>query len=290
MIILYIIGILFSVAVFAPNNIIPFFVKWPVALIGVLLIVFFFNLPKKDTIYTTHDNKKRLYDFGLFNPLLMYLSANCYILGFNMILTFLIGKGMTDIIANISNIPSLITFDFKNNLFLGLILVVVAILLYAFRNAFRKNASKTSLICRSAWYVALTLFALGLGVYSYLGYQAFNIYDYLTVGYNLYVYFGLVALVILIDVICLIIEAVSRSKKAKLEAELLVLTEQNGGEPLTQEQIKAHKRSKVVEKERLRMEKKLSKKEAKINKKLAKIEERKRKKQERANKRINKLK
>ena len=288
MIILYIIGILCSLVLFAPNFI-PFFVKWPVALVVALLMVFFFNLPKKDTFYTTHDNKKRLYDFGLYNPLVMYVAASSYILGFNMIFSFLIEKEALDIVANIATIPSLITFDFTNNLFVGLILVVAGILLYVLRNAFRAGASKSGLKCRSFWYIVLTLLALGAGVYSYMSFATFDVYEQLKVGNNIFVYFGLAGLVILIDLICLIIAAIKRKKAERLEAELLVLAEENGGEPLTKEQILAYKRSKVVERERLRTERKLAKKEARINKRLAKIEARKAKEIERTNKKLAEL-
>ena len=140
MILLYLIGILCSVALFAPAAYIPFYIKWPVALAVVLLIIFFFNLPKKDSIYTTHHNKKKLYNFGLYNPLVMYLAASCYVLGFNFIIPAILVNESVDIVAEIGNIISAISFNPLNNLTIGLILVVVGMLIYWFRNAFRSNA------------------------------------------------------------------------------------------------------------------------------------------------------
>ena len=288
MIILYIIGILCSLLLFAPN-IIPFFVKWPVALVGVLLIVFFFNLIKKDTIYTTHKNKKRLYDFGLYNPLIMYISASSYILGFNMIFTFLAEKEVSDIVSNISTIPSLLTFDLSNKLFIGLIFVVAGILFYLLRNAFRNGASKSSLKTRTFWYVILTLLALGCGIYSFMNFQTFDVYEHLRIGNNMYIYFGIAGLFVLVDLVCLIIGCAKRRNRKKLEAEIIAAGGQNGCEPITRKQIKENKKSKIAAKERLRLEKKLAKKEAKINKKLAKIEARKAKKIKKAERKLAKL-
>ena len=66
--------------------------KVAVSWVVLLVIVFIFNLIKKDSIYVTHDTKKRLHDYGLFNPLIMYLSASTYVLGFTLIASHLKGK------------------------------------------------------------------------------------------------------------------------------------------------------------------------------------------------------
>ena len=97
------IGILCAMVMFAPS-IVPTFVKWPVGLLVVLLVVFFFNLPKKDTIYTTHNSKKNLHNYGLFNPILLYLSAVCYVLGFSAIFTTLKTYNFVDVVPNVSQI------------------------------------------------------------------------------------------------------------------------------------------------------------------------------------------
>lgn len=312
MILLYLIGILCTLVLFAPS-IVPTFVKWPVALLVVLLVVFFFNLPKKDTVYTTHSNKKRLYDYGLFNPLFFYISAASYILGFTLIFTFLVQHEATDLVAKISEIPSLIEFNFENNLFVGLIFVVAAILIYFLRNIFKNNASASGIKNRSFWYVLLTILALFIGIYNFVSYYTFDIYSYLQIGYNFYVYFGLLALVILIDLIgkWICYGCKKRKERKALEAAKKAEEESRATEPVVEEPVveeqpvedvvseevaeeapkskKELKAEKKAEKRRKRLEKKLAKAEAKLNKKIAKVEAKRAKAEARHQKRINKI-
>ena len=227
MILLYIIGILCSLVLFAPISLIPNYVKWPISLLVVLFIIFLFNLPKKDTVYSTHHTKKKIYDFGLFNPLIMYLSASCYVLGFSLIFTGLNEFGLTDIIANISSIPSLISFNPFNGFTLGLIFIVTAILFYVLRNGFRSSASESGIKIRSFWYIVLTLSSLGVGVYYFLSFYSFDVYQYLSTGLNMLIYFGIAGIVVLIDLLCIIIAASSRKKKAKKAQELIKAEENN---------------------------------------------------------------
>ena len=216
MIILYLIGILCSLVLFAPS-IIPSFVKWPVALLVVLVVVFIFNLTKKDSIYVTHDTKKRLHDYGLFNPLIMYLSASTYILGFTLIASHLKENNVNDIIGGFNDVIGLIKPEFDNALFWGLILVVASVIIYYIRNGFKKYASDSSLKFRSFWYIILTAVSLLLGVFSLVKYSAFDLYEYLANGYNLYLYLGIAGFVVLIELLIkLIIVCAKRSKAKKL--------------------------------------------------------------------------
>ena len=264
MILLYLIGILCSLVLFAPT-IIPIYIKWPVALGVVLLIIFFFNLPKKDTIYATYPNKKNIYNYGLFNPLFMYFSASSYVLGFTLIFKSLAENNCSDIIANISTIPTLISFNPLSTLTIGLLFVLAGILFYFLRNAFRAYANKSSLQFRSFWYVVFTLLSIGVGIYYFINFYTFDIYQYLSIGYNLYIYFGLVALVVLIDLSFIVDAAISRKKKDKRAKELAKAALEGTKAPLTKKEIKVLKRKE-------KQNKIIAKKQAKMDKKIAKIE------------------
>lgn len=270
MILLYIIGILCSLVLFAPS-IVPAYVKWPIAMLVVLLIVFFFNLPKKDTIYTTKDNKKRLHDYGLFNPLLLYLSAICYILGFSSIFTALAGHEAVDIVANLSKIFSFASADLNYSLLFGLIFIVLAIFFYYIRHAYRKSSSSSSLKTRAFGYIILTLAALGAGVYNILNFYTYDIYEDLLVGYNLFIYFGIVGLILLIDSISAICIASKHKKREDLEFAVRCHFGLKEDEEITKAHISEYKKYKLIEDERITTEKHLSKQEKKLHKKLAKV-------------------
>lgn len=293
MILLYLIAILCSLVLFAPT-IVPIYIKWPVALGVVLLIIFFFNLPKKDTVYATHPNRKNIYNFGLFNPLFMYFSASSYVLGFAFIFTALAENNSSDIVANISTIPTLVNFNPLSTLTIGLLFVLAGILFYFLRNAFRAYASKSSLKFRSFWYVVFTFLSLGVGVFYFINFYSFDIYQYLSIGYNLYIYFGLATLVVLIDLSLIVCAVISRRRKTKKSQELLKVAEDGTDAPLTKKELKAkkreEKRNKIIAKKRAKSESRFTKKQAKIDKKAAKLEAKKAKKQAKYNEKVEKLK
>ncbi len=217
MIILYLIGILCSLVLFAPS-IVPNFIKWPVALLVVLVIVFFFNLTKKDSIYVTHDTKKKLQNHGLFNPLIMYVSASSYVLGFTLISSHLKENNVTNFIEQFNDIVGLVKPEINNALFCGLILVIASIIIFYIRNGFKNSASESSLRFRAVWYTIFTVVSLLIGVFSLHSYANFDLYGYLATGYNLYIYLGLASLAVIIDLLVkLIIVSVRRSKQKKLE-------------------------------------------------------------------------
>ena len=162
MFLLYLIGILCSLIMFAPSMI-PGYVKFPVALVIALLMVFFFNLSKKDTVYTVNRPRNEIVRCGLFSPLLTYIAASSYTLGFAMVFTYLSENNIVDILANVDGILGALG---ELNVILGLVFIILAIVLYVVRNAFRTHAGEMSLQKRSAWYIVLTLVALGLGVYT----------------------------------------------------------------------------------------------------------------------------
>ena len=303
MILFYIIGILCSLVLFAPATYVPAYVKWPIALLVALLVVFVFNLVKKDT----HNNKKRVIDCGLFNPLIMYLAASIYVLGFTLIINHLQALDIKEFVSEFDKIFASLEYSLSNNLFSGLLFVVLAIIIYLIRNGFRKNANETGIGFRSFWYIAFTLIALLIGIFNFDTFREFDIYAYLTAGtgYNLYIYLGLAGLVVFLDLIFNIIGACCSKKKAKkeeaksseivvedasaenneVESENVVLTKKEvkkakKAEKCAKKQAKRDakkakkdaKRAKVIAKERKRIEKKLAKKEAKIDKKISKVE------------------
>ena len=218
MILLYILSILCSLVLFAPNSYVPAIVKWPVALSVVLLVVFFFNLKKKDTIYTTHENKKKFYNNGLFNPLIIFFAASLYILGFSLIITNLQDLMITDFVKDYEAILKSFEFSLNSSLFCGLIFVVLSIVIYFTRNGFKNNASESTLKFRSFWYVVLTTIILLVGIFTLDSFGSLDVYDYLKTGYNLYIYFGLIGFFVLFELICKWIAHRRRKKRMKREA------------------------------------------------------------------------
>ena len=253
MFLLYLVGILCSLLMFAPSMI-PGFVKFPVAFVVVLLVVFFFNKSKGDTIYRVYKSKTGLRRWGIFNPLLTYISACSYTLGFAMLFTYLSEHNMVDIVANIRYF--LFTSS-DSEVFIALALIVFAILTFILRNSFKTYAYRMRLQSRSVWYIVLTLVTLGLGVYGILNYYSFDVYSYLNEGKNLYVYFGIVAAVVLFDLICnLIVSCINSKNSSKVE------------KPKTTKQ--QYKEEKKAIRDKYRRQKKAAKKAAKLAKKSAK--------------------
>lgn len=212
MILLYLISILCSLVLFAPDMV-PMIVKWPVAVSVVLLVVFFFNLKKKDTIYTTHPCGKKLHAFGLFNPLILFLSASLYVLGFSLIITHLQGLYITDFIKEFKYIVKSFEFSLSNGLFCGLVFVLLSVIVYFIRNGFKNNASESSLKFRSFWYVVLTAIILLVGIFTIDSYGNLDIYDYLLEAYNLYIYLGFVAFWVLLESVIKLIGRRRRNKR-----------------------------------------------------------------------------
>lgn len=254
---LYLVAILCSASLFLPNFL-PSYVKWPVALLVVLVVVFIFNLPKKDTVYTTHDTKRKIQNHGLFNPLIMYTAASIYVLGFTLIFTYLAQFNVVDL-TNVTEVFKYFQFDFNNGLLCGLVFLVSAMCIYFIRNSFKNNACESTLKFRAFWYILFTVIVTLVGIFSLNLYKDVDLYSYLLQNYNIYVFFGLLALIIIIDLLGKLISHKSKIRKAKKASGEL-------------QREKEAKRAKVVEKERARVEKKLAKQEAKLNKKAKKLE------------------
>lgn len=219
MILLYIISILCSLVLFAPNAYVPLLIKWPAALSLVLLVVFFFNLKKKDTIYTTHENEKKIYNYGLFNPLILFFAASLYILGFSLIITSLSELLIFDFVKDYQLILDSLEVNLSNSLFCGLVFVLLSVIIYFTRNGFKNNASESSLKFRSFWYVVLTTITILVGIFTIDSYGNLDIYGYLKTGYNLYIYFGLIGFFVLFESIIKLI-CCRRRKRRRIKEEL----------------------------------------------------------------------
>ena len=117
-----------------------------------------------------------------------------------------------------------------------------------------------------------------------LSIETFSIFEDLFVGFNIFIYFGIVALVLLIDSICAICSASKRKKREDLEFEVRCHFGLKEDEEITKAHIAEYKKTKVINDERVTTEKKLSKQEKKIVKKLAKVEAKLNKKLKKLNK------
>lgn len=221
MILLYIIGILCSLVLFAPS-VVPAYVKWPIALLVALVVVFLFNLPKKDTVYASHSNKKKIINYGLFNPLIMYLAASIYVLGFTLVINHLQTLDIQEFIGEFDKIIGSFEFSLSNNLFSGLVFILLSIIIFYIRNGFRNNASESGIVFRSFWYIVFTVICLMIGIFNFDTFREFDIYAYLTAGsgLNLYIYLGLLGLVVVIDLFAKLISYSHKKKKEKKEAEV----------------------------------------------------------------------
>ena len=87
----------------------------------------------------------------------------------------------------------------------------------------------------------------------------------------MYIFYGIVAVVLLIDLIAAIICTSSSRIREKLECEVRCHFGLKADEKVTKAQIKEYKMNKAIKEERLYTEKKLSKEEKKLHKKLAKV-------------------
>ena len=214
--VLYIIGILCSLVLFAPS-VVPGFVKFPVALIIVLFIIFLFNLSKKDTKYSVKHTKRKIVNHGLFNPLVIYLAASTYLLGFLMIIKHLTHFGINDVIGNIDTVFATFEFSVKNGLFTGLIFILLSIFIYLIRYGFKNNAKRTSLRFRGFWYLVFTLITLLVSIFTFISYADIDLYAFILEGLNLVVFAGVVGLVLLLEIICLLVRCTKPRRKARKE-------------------------------------------------------------------------
>lgn len=306
MILLYILSLLAVLILFVPSNIIPAVVKWPGCFLLIFFIVFLFNLAKKDTKYITKDTKKKIVDHGLFNPLLIYVSALLYIFAFTLISTQLKFYNVTDYIAQFPMILDVFSANIINNVLMGLILIIVSILIYFFRYLFKTVANDSTLKGRSFLYIGLTIIIVLIGFINIFSFSDFKLYEYLETGYNWIIFFAPILLILFIDFIAIIIRCSMRKKKARKqleesneensvenseEAEETVEETEEIAEETVEESIDessieeveenievtssklSKRKQKIVAKVRKKTEKKLAKKEAKIDKKIQKIKD-----------------
>ena len=212
--ILYVLSILCSVVLFAPS-IVPAYVKWPVALLVVLFIIFLFNLSKKDTKYTTKDTTKRIVDYGLINPLIIYLAASTYLLGFSLIISHLQKFLITDIVNEFGLIIDSFEQGFINEFIFGSIFIVLSIFIFLIRNEFKNNVGRSSMRFRAFWYIFLTLIAILVGIFNFDSFANLDLYGFILTGLNLVPFAGVAGLIILIEFTIKLIRCIRRCKRRK---------------------------------------------------------------------------
>lgn len=271
MILLYLLSLVAILLLFVPVAYIPTYIKWPSSFLVVFIVVFIFNVCKKDTIYLVKDSKKKIVNRGLFNPLLLYVSAVLYIFGFTLLSAQLKFYNVCDYIKDFNGIIEVFYASSVNNVLMGSILVVVSILIYYLRYLFKANAEGSSLRGRAFLYVGFSVILILVGLINILSFNNFNLADYLKTGYNWVFFLGLIGLVLYTDFKAFLIRR-HLAKKRLIKS----LVKAQRPDPVV---IKTTKSVVTI----TRKERKAMKKQAKIDKivakKVAKIDE-KRAKQE----------
>ena len=213
MILLYLLSLVTVLVLFVPVSIIPVYIKWPCTFAVVFLIVFLFNVLKKDTIYLVKDSKKKIINRGLFNPLLLYVSASLYIFGFVLISTQLKYYNVTDYIGEFDLVKEVFATNSVNNILMGLLLVSLSILMYYLRYLFKSNAESSTLRSRAVVYLCFTTILVLIGLINSLSFSNFILADYLKTNLNYAIFFGLIGLVLLIDFVGLLIRISLRRRR-----------------------------------------------------------------------------
>ena len=266
MILLYLLSLVAVLALFVPASIMPVYIKWPCTFGVVFLVVFIFNLLKKDTIYLVKDSKKEIVNKGLFNPLLLYVSASLYIFGFTLISTQLKFYNVTDYIGEFKLIKEVFAASSVNNVLMGLILVVLSILVYYIRYLFKSNAECSTLRSRAVVYIGFTTILVFIGLINALSFSDFFLVDYLKTNLNLLVFLGVIGLVLFIDLIGLLIRLHLRKKKLinslvkelrpdPVELEVEIVQEEKEVTPSRKERKIAKKQAKIDKIVALKVEK-----------------------------------
>jgi hypothetical protein len=258
MILLYIISLLAILVLFAPSQYIPSYITWPVSFLIVILVVFLFNLCKKDTKYLTKDTKKNIVNRGLYNPLILYVSASLYIFGFTLICAELSYYNVLDFVKEFNVIiKDVFGANHINNVLNGLILILIATLMYFLRYAFKDSAGSSGIKLRSFWYISLSIISIFIGLINSISFKEFDLYKYLLNGYNLYFFLGLLGLILLIDFICFLSRRGKEKRIARKEAKLA-----------KKEQEKLEKQEALKNKDKIEYQKRNKKQQQEIEKEI----------------------
>lgn len=268
MILLYLLSLLAVLVLFVPESIIPVYVKWPSSFLVVIIVVFLFNVCKKDTIYLVKDSRKKLINRGLFNPLLLYVSAILYIFGFTLLSAQLKFYNVLDYINEFNGIIDVFNASSVNNVLMGAILVVVSILIYYLRYLFKANAEGSSLRGRAFLYVCFSVILILIGLINIFSFNDFVLADYLKTGYNWIIFLGLIGLVLYTDFKAFLIR---RHLRKKRYIKSLVKAQRPDPEKVIVEKpvLPTRKERKAMKKQ-AKIDKIVAKKVAKIDKKRAK--------------------
>ena len=281
---LNLLGFICALSLLVPTTFLPVYVKWPVAFGVVILLTAIFNTKKKDTLYLTKTIKSVSVKRGLFHPLMNYTAYALLLTAFLSIFEITKVNGINDLITDFSKIVNLIT-GFDKLMVCSLALIVIAFLVSAiFKWVLSSCADTTTLKERGFLYVVLTITTSVSLIYAALSCDVVGFNDFILAGNNLYVFFGVAGLFVLIDfIICLV--SLCKRRKAKKLASLPV---EMRPVKKTRAEKRSEKKAKKYAKAVRVFEKELAKKQAKLDKKIAKLNKKIQKKNAKLDKKISK--
>lgn len=221
--VLYILGLLIVLVAFIPGSLVAITIKFPLVFILIMLLTFWFNYQKKDTIYTTNDVECAWKKRGLFHLFFDAFAAFAYIIGFGFLETLFTRNGKEDIISNVGTIFT--NFNLKTNdswlLLLGLIGIAFALIFTFVKWAYSANANKFSLRHRAFIYLLFTCLILAYSTSAFiLAGTSFDLITFSFIGMNYLVTFIPLGIAVIVDIIVTICIANKNHKQKKLAKEI----------------------------------------------------------------------
>lgn len=214
---LYLIGLLVAMAVLVPTEFLESYIKWPLCFVVVLLVTFYFNKKKRDDAYITRDVEKISHKRGLFHPIMIFTALSYYVLAFYLIMEVLLHNSKDAVIIN--NFDVLFKAISSEKMIIALGLLLAALLLYVGKWLLSKNASATSLRGRAFLYSVLTLCIIAIQFVALELCHLDLFWKFIKQESNIYFYFGLVGLFILLDLVFVFVGHHKRKKLKKLANE-----------------------------------------------------------------------
>lgn len=214
---LYLIGLLAALAVLVPTEFLESYIKWPLCFVVVLLVTFYFNKKKRDDAYITRDVEKISHKRGLFHPIIVFTALSYYVLAFYLIMEVLLHNSKDAVIIN--NFDVLFKLITSEKVIIAFGLLLAALLLYLGKWLLSKNASKSSLRGRAFLYSVLTLCIIAIQFVAIELCHLELFWEFIKHESNIYIYFGLVGLFILLDLVFVFVGHHKRKKLNKLANE-----------------------------------------------------------------------
>lgn len=267
MIIFYLLALACALSVLVPSDYVSEYIKWPIALALVLLFTFFFNLSKKDTLYTTNPAKNALRKRGLYHPLMMYSAFTLYLTGFLGIYYVCDSLSITNIVEDYQ----ILLANFDNVLICSLIIIGLSVLINnIFKWLLSKFADTTSLRERSILYIIVFLTTTVALIYNMISFDISAFNTFIGTEHNYFLFYSIPVIMLIIDFIVTIVTGVNNVKKKKgivspRKAAKIAKKEAKELERLNAEKAVRNRRVAKYEAEK-------AKDDAKFNAKMAKID------------------